>query len=154
MLFPRWCTSREKPFHFCVSGLWQDGALSLGGGDVDPPGPVRDWPQVCRPTSRPEGWSSLWRTREGARGLLWMRVVAEVTYSHPRGRGPREPLLLSGSSHPQFPSLSPAATRRHVVAVVQPGSPLGPRAGRRVDLEGKWKFPALESFPYYTIISI
>lgn len=86
------CMPREKPFHFCVSGLWQDGALSLGDRDVDPPqGRCRSGHRCARPTSRPEGWSSLWRTREGARGLLWMGVVAEVTYSHPRGRGPREP---------------------------------------------------------------
>ena len=47
--------------------------------------------------------------------------------SHPRGRGPREhPPLLSGSSHPQFPSLSPAGSRKHAVALVQPGSPAPP----------------------------
>lgn len=66
------------------------------------------------------------RTRERAAldggGGGW----AVVTDSHPRGRGPREPHLLSGSSHPQFPSLSLAGSRKHAVALVQPGSPPPP----------------------------
>lgn len=80
------------------------GHSAWGEGCRPPQGQCGTGHRCAHPTSRPEGWSSVWRTREGGRGLLWMGVGAEVTDSHPRGRGPREPRRLSGSSHPQFPS--------------------------------------------------
>lgn len=73
------------------------------------------------------------KEREGCFG--WGGWCAEVTDSHPRGRGPREPCLLSGSSHPQFPSLSPAGSRKHAVALVQPGSPPPPPPGTHSRME-------------------
>lgn len=131
------------------------GHSAWGEGCRPPQGQCGTGHRCAHPTSRPEGWSSVWRTREGGRGLLWMGVGAEVTDSHPRGRGPREPRRLSGSSHPQFPSPSPAGTRKHAAALVQPGSPPTPapglRAGWREDLQRKWKFPGLDSFPVDTI---
>ena len=106
----------------CVGPLARWGTQLEGQGYRPPQGRCRSGYRCARPTSRPEGWSSLWRTREGARGLLWMGVWLRSPTATPEGGGPENPLLLSDSSHPQFPSLSPAGTRRHVVAVVQPGS--------------------------------
>lgn len=117
------CMPREKPFHFCVLGLWQDGALSLRGRDIDPPRAGAGLATGVRvpPPGLRDGAAcgEQGKEREGCFGWGWWLRSPTAT---PEGGGPENPLLLSDSSHPQFPSLSPAGTRRHVVAVVQPGS--------------------------------
>ena len=50
----------------CVGPLARWGTQLEGQGYRPPQGRCRSGYRCARPTSRPEGWSSLWRTREGA----------------------------------------------------------------------------------------
>lgn len=130
------CMSREQPFYFCVSGLWQDGALSLGEG-VDPPrssAGLATGVHIPPPGLRDgAACGEQEKEREGCFGWGWGRRSQQP----PQGEGAqREPPLLSGSSHPQFPSLSPAGSRKHAVALVHPGSPTP--TPQDTEQDGEW----------------
>ena len=134
----------------CVGPLARWGT-QLGGGCRPPQVQCGTGHRCAHPTSRPEGWSSVWRTREGERGLLWMGVGAEVSTATPGGGGPEgtpPPFRLLPPSVPIAESSWIQKARGGSGSSRQPHPhPPGHRAGWRVDLEGKWKFPALDSFP-------